>query len=228
MNKEKRILSKKRLFGMVLALFLFFGTGIGFADDPATADDTPAFANPAQAQRAENVSSAYYGQLSKEEQEEVDAALAALEDSDNTNDEDAITTLSSYWGVRSQDLASMRDDGMGWGQIAHELGVHPSALGLGHTKGKDMSSGKGKSGDDEMAEAVSRNLQTGWSKEHGFTSVKTSGKGLGLSSDKSQGKAKAGAGPGSAGGKGKDGADGGPGSGGKGSAHGNGGSGKGK
>ena len=28
----------------------------------------------------------------------------------------------------------MREEGKGWGQIAYELGLHPSVLGMGHTK----------------------------------------------------------------------------------------------
>ena len=31
------------------------------------------------------------------------------------------------------DIASMRDSGMGWGQVGHELGVHPGVLGSGHS-----------------------------------------------------------------------------------------------
>ena len=50
---------------------------------------------------------------------------------------------------------------MGWGEIAHELGVHPGVLGLGHTK-KNME----MMGDD-LALATTTDMQTGNSMGHG-------------------------------------------------------------
>ena len=57
---------------------------------------------------------------------------------------------------------------------AHELGVHPGSLGLGHTKGKKAN---------EMEMATTRNTKTGLSKGHGS---KSDGKGAGL--DRAEGK----------------------------------------
>ncbi len=100
-------------------------------------------------------------------------------------------------GVSEKTISDMRDSKMGWGQIAHELGVHPRALGLGHTKkmGKNFEYGftdepaEAIAGDlptpeTEIAEATKRDIQHGWNnKGHGMTtSVSSSGKkGLGLS-----------------------------------------------
>jgi hypothetical protein len=36
----------------------------------------------------------------------------------------------------SSEISEMRDSRMGWGQIAHHYGLHPSVLGLGYTKTK--------------------------------------------------------------------------------------------
>ncbi|MBE0583001.1 MAG: hypothetical protein IH612_04485, partial [Desulfofustis sp.] len=41
-------------------------------------------------------------------------------------------------GVMGKEIQAMRQERMGWGQIAHELGVHPGALGLGHSKHKGV------------------------------------------------------------------------------------------
>ena len=38
-------------------------------------------------------------------------------------------------------VSDLRAQGIGWGEIAHELGVHPGTLGLGHTKDKGLKSG---------------------------------------------------------------------------------------
>jgi len=48
----------------------------------------------------------------------------------------ATSDLSNVAGVSQEDIEGMRVSGMGWGEIAHELGVHPGVLGLGHTKDK--------------------------------------------------------------------------------------------
>lgn len=159
-------------------------------------DETSSFTNAAQAQRAENVSATVFAALNAEEQAEVEAAMAALEDGDEDNDEGAEKTLAAHFGVRTEDIAAMRDEGLGWGQIAHELGVHPSTLGLGHNKSKEASFSQGKGADDEVAEATARNTKTGWSNNHGVGEGKSGVKGLGLSSAKASGKAKTSGGPG--------------------------------
>lgn len=46
----------------------------------------------------------------------------------------ATGALAEVSGVSQSDIEGMRASGMGWGEIAHELGVHPGVLGLGHTK----------------------------------------------------------------------------------------------
>jgi hypothetical protein len=64
-------------------------------------------------------------------------------------------------GTTPEQIADMRNQGMGWGQIAQNMGVHPGALGLGH----DAQS---RSGDQaEMRQARARNMETGRSAVHG-------------------------------------------------------------
>lgn len=55
--------------------------------------------------------------------------------------EDArIRALSEQSGLPESQIRAMRASGKGWGEIAGETGVHPSALGLG----KEGAPGKGK------------------------------------------------------------------------------------
>ncbi|MCP4340914.1 MAG: hypothetical protein GY799_18990 [Desulfobulbaceae bacterium] len=88
-------------------------------------------------------------------------------------------------GVASDDIERMRtEEGMGWGEIAHELGVHPGTLGLGHNKAKGNKNGHGFSDpESEIAEATRRDVEHGWANGHGqYASKSSSGKkGLGLS-----------------------------------------------
>lgn len=112
----------------------------------------------------------------------------------------ADSIMAEFAGVSVDDIAGMRDDGMGWGQIAHELGVHPGVLGLGHMKGEftgyDFGKGKQAHGVAEMAISTSRNMKTGEPRGHGVGS----GKGLGLGSSEStpgKGVGQGGTGPGS-------------------------------
>jgi hypothetical protein len=57
----------------------------------------------------------------------------------------------------------MRASSMGWGDIAHELGVHPSTLGLGLGHGKNNKNFSRQ----EIAEATARNTKTGYASGHG-------------------------------------------------------------
>lgn len=163
--------------------------------------------------------------------------------------EEADRTMAENAGVTKEDIAGMREEGMGWGQIAHELGVQPGALGLGHAKAKKGPGGEaggsgritgaeGGFGDPEISKATARNLETGWSKGHGVNAGNNSGsKSLGLDKagrDSATAKAGGSGGPGSGnssgrgnGGAGRGGNDGGGGNsgGGKGGGGGGGGSG---
>ncbi|MBW1637139.1 MAG: hypothetical protein JRJ68_12795 [Deltaproteobacteria bacterium] len=90
-------------------------------------------------------------------------------------------------GVTVGSIEGMRSSGMGWGEIAHELGVHPGTLGLGHTK-HNRENIAAELADDlpspqqEIAEATKRDMQHGWSKGHGMSTstASSSKKGLGL------------------------------------------------
>jgi len=86
-------------------------------------------------------------------------------------------------GVSEKAVGDMRNSGMGWGQIAHELGVHPGVLGLGHMKHFTIDIATDLPAPElEIAEATRRDVKHGWAKGHGMaTSVASSSKkGLGL------------------------------------------------
>ena len=136
--------------------------------------------------------------------QEIDAAELAVEEAKKAYDEaqeSADEKLAEFAGVPAEDITSMRRSGMGWGQIAHELGIHPGALGLGHTKNKQYGYQKSKMrgknlGETGELEAItSRNLKTGWSKGHGTDLSSHSGgkghsNGKRKSADKGKGKGK--------------------------------------
>ena len=161
-------------------------------------DEISAFNNPAQAQRAANLAeqAAINNDSVKEALQDVEDAQKALDEAltvspDNAKaiHADAIAAaretlakaedvyskeLADITGVTETDIASMRDLDMGWGQICHELGLHPSVNGLGHFKEKHQHqvgivaeptiSGVNT---QELVEATARNMQSGWSKGHG-------------------------------------------------------------
>ncbi len=120
--------------------------------DPADTPEDPAFNNPMQEERAANLAAAATAQPNPEleaaldnldlaetnltaaelsgDEEAIAAAQADLETAQATADE----AMANSGGVSTESIAAMRESGMGWGQIAQELGVHPSTLGMGHTK----------------------------------------------------------------------------------------------
>jgi hypothetical protein len=137
-------------------------------------------------------------------QQEIEAARSAFKEAEKAYEEAqkiADEKLAEFAGVPAEDITSMRRSGMGWGQIAHELGIHPGALGLGHTKNKQYGyqkskmKGKNLGETDELEAITGRNLKTGWSKGHGTDLSSHSGgkghsNGKGKSSDKGKGKGK--------------------------------------
>ena len=227
-----------RFFGKIATGFfiVFFLTTLAWIERPATvyaqddpADDTPAFSNPAQAAHA----AALADEASTQPDEQVAEALAdvqdakdalsALEADPDATQEDidaaeeavaekeaaAAEAVAERVGAITADISAMRDDGMGWGQIAHELGVHPGALGLGHVKGKahrNRHSVRAMTGeeaaDSELAEATARNTKTGLALGHGVNKG-GSNKGIGLAGKAAKGQSGKGGSSSGGGGKGK-------------------------
>ncbi len=183
----------------------------GSTDDTDADQESSSFSNPAQAQHAANLAEALAAQPNPEVEAALDAVTEAeqdLADAIATENEEAIAeaqaaldvakenaeaVMAENVGVTADDISAMRDEGMGWGQIAHQLGVHPGALGLGHTKGKMIRSrdasmgaksdkqGKGKFGKPEIGEATARDTKTGLAKGRGVnTGNKSGSKSMGL------------------------------------------------
>lgn len=55
-----------------------------------------------------------------------------------------VDAFAEQCGKSSAEIQAMRDSGMGWGKIAKECGIHPSAAGKGKGKGKNKNKNKGK------------------------------------------------------------------------------------
>jgi len=175
---------------LILALFLSMTAyaGTATADETTTDDgDTEGsyFSNPAQAAHAAQLSSQVaaddpeVNQAYADYQDALDT-FNALETAPTQTDLDALAAAETAYeealaekiGVTNDEIAAMRASGMGWGEIAHELGVHPSLLGLGHTKGKANRHGVDKEynaalADDELAEATVRTTGRGLALGHG-------------------------------------------------------------
>jgi hypothetical protein len=145
--------------------------------DPTSPDYQAAEAAVASAQIA----------LDKEQQEYAtqQAKLATLEDS--------LTDLLAYdSGLTEQEIQNMRASGLGWGQIAQELGIHPSVLGLGHGKKTSNKTVETELTAAEIAEidseetvqAASRNTKNGVANGlNKTTKAQTHSPGTGLNTD---------------------------------------------
>ncbi len=125
------------------------------------------FSNPAQAQHALNVATPVAMR-----DPEVAAAIAKAQATGNPADiARAEALLAEMVGVITEDIADMRETGMGWGRIAREFGVHPGVLGLGHSKNGLQT---------EFREATARNLSDTSLNGHGLSGSESGSKGLGL------------------------------------------------
>jgi hypothetical protein len=101
-------------------------TGIGFSSIWAETEGTetdPRFQNDAQTQHAQNIA--------------IEAAFQdsqVIEAKNNEDYEEMNRLVDDKVADYMDQIAEMRESGMGWGNIAMDLGVHPGALGLGHAK----------------------------------------------------------------------------------------------
>jgi len=106
-----------------------------------------------QAKQAGNV------QEASTAEKEIERAEKQLSQSETRLDEARVNALADEAGVSPQKVRELRLSGKGWGVIAKELGVHPSALGKGKAfkddkpKAKRMqgAQGAGSMEDDDTA-----------------------------------------------------------------------------
>lgn len=155
-------------------------------DVDATDVEEPAFTSPeeveAAIQEAEEEATQAPAEL-EEALQDVEEASTALEEAQTTEDPEAIEqareqlsraeeafaeAISELAGVDMDAVEAMREDGMGWGKIANELGVQPGLLGLGNTLGKQNHGEITRQDDremrgvdpEELAEATARDLDS--------------------------------------------------------------------
>lgn len=82
------------------------------------------------------------GEVTPEALEE-EAAKEVVE-SQAAYDQSKVAALANASGRSEAEVQALRDSGKGWGVIAKELGVHPSALGQGSPYSANSGKGQGK------------------------------------------------------------------------------------
>ncbi len=193
-------------------------------NDTGDDDEAPAFSNPTQAQKAQNLADA----LAVKEDPAVQQAMQDLADAKAAGDEDAIAdAMEALENARTEALADTDDEyaeiqemrqEMGWGRIAIEKGIHPSVLGLGNRFGRQnqfrektkAAHGYGHGKKADMMSSTARDLKTGGAKNFGQANAgkgqgNSNAGGLGQSKDKSNsGKGNSGNNGNNGNGKGKD------------------------
>lgn len=205
-------------------------------------EETSHFNNAAQAQKAENLAEASAAlpdtELANKQSAVTEAetalaeaaSLAGLTVDEFVETEDAAPFVDALEAAQTavddhvsttaystEQIADMRASGMGWGEIAHEIGVHPSTLGLGNKFGHNnqirektkAAHGYGHGKKADMMSSTARNLKTGGAKNFGQANAgkgqgNNNAGGLGQSKDKSNnGKGNTGKGNSGNNGKGK-------------------------
>jgi hypothetical protein len=97
-------------------------------------------------------------------------------------------TLAHVAGVRTEDVSAMQKAGMGWAQIAQELGLQPAHLGIAEQAGRQANQHglnlqdrtRDRERDRELSEATSRNMRSLGDTKHGMAMVGSGSKGMGL------------------------------------------------
>ncbi|MBW1815207.1 MAG: hypothetical protein JRJ39_16600 [Deltaproteobacteria bacterium] len=157
-----------------------------------TDSEGPTLNNAAQVAKAENVAAA----ATAVAEAEAEAAIAQADEAwaeakslyesgteEYTEAEEAYNTAiaeatEALAGVSVDGITALREAGMGWGEICHQVGIHPSILGQGHYKNKHS----------EMAGAMVRNMKTGLAKGHGVNANNGNATGAGLGLGRAEGK----------------------------------------
>lgn len=168
------------LYGLAAALaaaLIFPAFGLAqqnTGDDQGPALTTMAQVNQAEHQAAqtaarhrEQLRTAVQAEINAHQQLQIaaqnhDAARQTRVEADHrAAEQHAAALMARAGGVTTAEIAAMRRDGMGWGQIAQSMGIQPGQLGLGHDQGA------GPSNRQEMTQATQRNVRTGRSTQHG-------------------------------------------------------------
>jgi hypothetical protein len=88
------------------------------------------FQNAAQTQHAKNVAT----QAALQDPDVIEAIARAKESRQQDDIEAARALFKEKREAFNQQISDLRSSGEGWGNIAKQLSVHPSFLGLGHSK----------------------------------------------------------------------------------------------
>ena len=139
------------LLPVLLAVSVCAAPLTGFAAD--INNEAPAFTSTTDVARAEQLASKAAGQPAPEviaaiqAEEKAHMALQAAIQSGNSqviaasrnahhaSEAAAEAVMAAFGGVTPADIGAMRGSGMGWEDIAQELGIHPGSLELDHAKG---------------------------------------------------------------------------------------------
>lgn len=152
------------------AAILTIASASSFAQDPKTAQDElisivgeavveEATRRSEEVRKAKEVLDVVLKSGTPAEQEEAQKDVEKAEEKYAEAQKDIETARVDAYAEKSgksaAEIQSMRDSGMGWGKIAKEVGIHPSAAGKGKgnskkDKSKKSKKDKGKKkGDDE-------------------------------------------------------------------------------
>ena len=200
---RKNLLKRLPIILMVMLLALAIAPAMVYAQAPPTEDPTLAgdddmsndeestFKSPNDVKNLEQKTANILDAVAQEV-EDLDQrreALEAIDDTDDRYDEaqeelrELDKRVADLTDLLEEDMeestiSQLRKEGLGYGQICHALGIHPSALGnkYGHLNAHHNEHAYGKKGD--MSAATARDLKTGWARGHGKSvSGKNNGKG---------------------------------------------------
>lgn len=148
-------MNKFKLSVLVLSVALLFGlTAPAFAEDPVVIADSVFDKVDEAMGRAEKAREVYdrakdMGKPAEEvrkAEEDLNKAEGDLRQANVKLDTARENAIAEAAGVSPEKVRAMRASGMGWGNIANELGVHPSVVSKGAKKSKHM---KGKKSYDD-------------------------------------------------------------------------------
>ena len=150
---------KRILVLTILAVVLVIPLRAQAQDDPMTAQDEliklvgeaiveETTQRSEEVRKAKEILDVVLKNGTPEEQQQAEKDVEKAEDNyaeaQKKLDTARVDAFAEQCGKSPAAIQAMRDSGMGWGKIAKECGIHPSAAGKGKGKNKNKNKGKGK------------------------------------------------------------------------------------
>lgn len=178
-SMSKQLRSVRFFLGLVMTILLLGGS-LASAQNGTAVNGVPELENGlARVQETERA-------MKEAEAQGNQQAMRQARERNQTAERHMEQSLAQLLGVQRQDIAAMREMGMGWQQICQELGTDPGLLGLGQYQEQNLSRVRSRTRERtrqrtlEQMQATMRQINQYGAPKHGMAAISHGSQGMGL------------------------------------------------